>query len=101
MEIGLNLVAAYENGVIFKKDVLDVDESQYISNITKAAHESFNLSVEIGYLTKENVDIVIRNVFYSCKGLAEESKFMADVVVEDMLKGAHRAAKAVEAQTNK
>jgi hypothetical protein len=72
-----------------------------LSNITQAAQESFNLSVEVGYLTKENVDIVIKNVFYSCKALAEESKFMADVVVEDMLAGAQRAAKAVEAQVQK
>jgi large subunit ribosomal protein L10 len=100
MEIGLNLVACYENGTIFKKDVLDVDEAQFIANITKSATESFNLSVEIGYVTKENIDIIVRNVFYSCKALAEESKFMADVVVEDMLANAERAAKNVQAQTN-
>jgi large subunit ribosomal protein L10 len=100
MEIGLNLVAAYENGTIFKKDVLDVDEKRFMSNISQAAQESFNLSVEIGYLTKDNVELIVRNVFYSCKALAEETKFMADVVVEDMLANAERAAKNVQSQAN-
>jgi len=100
MEIGLNLTAVYEDGVIFKKDVLDIDETKFMADLTNAAQQSFNLSVEVGYFTKENIDIIVRNVFYSCKALAEESKFMADVVVEDMLAGAHRAAKEVQAQTN-
>jgi len=95
MEIGLNLVASFENGTIFKKDVLDIDEKKFMENLIKSASESFNLSVEIGYLTKENIELVVRNVFYSCKGLAEESKFLADVVVEDMLSNAERSAKSI------
>ena len=99
MEIGLNLTATYENGVIFKKQVLDVDEDKIKEQLTQAAQESFNLSVEAGYFTKENIEIIVRNVFYSCKALAEESKFMADVVVEDMLAGAERSAKSLQIST--
>lgn len=98
MEIGLNLVASFEKGVIFKKDVLDIDEEKFLSYITKAASESFNLSVEAGYFTKENVEVIINNVFYSCKALAEESKFMADVVVEDMLAKAEQGAKSLQSE---
>lgn len=100
MEIGLNMTAAYDHGTIFDRAVLDVDEEKLIQQITDAAQESFNLSVEAGYITKDNVDIIIQNVFYSCKGLAVESKFMADVVVEDMLASAESAAKSVEKATN-
>ena len=74
MEIGLNLTASFEKGVIFKRDVLDIDEDKYLADITAAACESFNLSVEAGYFTKDNVDVIIQNVFYSCKAVAEESK---------------------------
>jgi len=99
MEIGLNLVATFEKGVIFKKSVLDIDEEKFLADITKAALESFNLSVETGYFTKENVDVIIQSIFYSCKALAEESGFMADVVLEDMLAGAERSAKSLQAET--
>src|SRR3989338_947309 len=43
MEIGLNLVAAYERGTIFTKSILDVNEDEYVNNITKAAQWAFNL----------------------------------------------------------
>jgi large subunit ribosomal protein L10 len=98
MEIGLNLVASFDNGTLFKKSVLDIDEEKFLSDITKAAQESFNLSVEAGYFTKDNINVILQNVFYSCKALAEESGFLADVVVEDMLSTAERSAKSVQAE---
>ena len=100
MEIGLNLTASLEDGTIFKKDVLDVDEEQFIADITRLAQESFNLSVEAGYLTKENVEIVVQKVFRECKAVAEESGFLADVVVEDMLAKAEGSAKSLKSTAN-
>jgi large subunit ribosomal protein L10 len=98
MEIGLNLTATFEEGVIFQREVLDVDEEQIINNITKAAQESFNLSVEAGYFTKDNVNVIIQKVFSECKALAEESGFLADLVVEDMLASAERSAKSLQSE---
>ncbi len=45
MDIGLNLTAVWENGLILKKDVLDVDEEQYQSDIASAASWAFNLAM--------------------------------------------------------
>src|SRR3989338_4778984 len=61
MEIGLNVVAIYENGDVFSSDVLGVDEQQYIDNITRASSWAFNLSVESCYVTKQNADLIIAN----------------------------------------
>jgi large subunit ribosomal protein L10 len=100
MEIGLNLTASFEDGTIFKKAVLDVDEEQFVADITRLAQESFNLSVEAGYLTKDNVEIVVQKVFRECKAVAEESGFLADVVVEDMLAKAEGSAKSLKSAAN-
>jgi large subunit ribosomal protein L10 len=100
MEIGLNLTASFEDGTIFKKDVLDVDEEQFVADITRLAQESFNLSVEAGYLTKDNVEIVVQKIFRECKAVAEESGFLADVVVEDMLAKAEGSAKSLKSAAN-
>jgi large subunit ribosomal protein L10 len=59
MEVGLDLVAIYEKGVIFTKKVLDVDEEQFISDLQKLARDAFALSVEIGFTTKDNVEYLI------------------------------------------
>ena len=47
MEIGINVLAALENGVIYKKDLLSVDESEYINNIKLSITNVINLSVKI------------------------------------------------------
>ena len=49
MEIGLNLVAAYEGGSIFDKKILAVDEQEYIDNVTQASRWAFNLAMEIAF----------------------------------------------------
>jgi large subunit ribosomal protein L10 len=70
MEIGLNLVAVYEKGLIFTNDILSVDEQQYIDNITTAAKWAMNLSVEAGYITKDNIEVMIAKAANDSKALA-------------------------------
>src|SRR3989344_2931302 len=70
MEIGIHLLAALENGVIFGKDVLSVDETLYINNLKLAASNSFNLAFSIAYPTKENIKLLIKKAFMDSNGLA-------------------------------
>ncbi len=61
MEIGLALTAVYEDGSIYTKDILGVDEQEYIDNLTQAHSYAFNLAYETGYPTKETVEAKINN----------------------------------------
>jgi large subunit ribosomal protein L10 len=60
MEIGLNLKAIYQDGQIFKSDVLSVSEEEYIQNIQTAASEALNLAVFITYATQETTEILLQ-----------------------------------------
>ena len=62
MEIGVNLVATFEDGSIFKKDILEVDESVYVDKLKEIVSNALNLSVKIGYVTKDNVNLVLSKV---------------------------------------
>ena len=53
MEIGINLVALYENGTIFEKETLDLNLDDYKSKIEQAYSGSYNLAFNTGYPTKE------------------------------------------------
>ncbi len=90
MEIGLDIVAVYEGGTIYLKNVLDIDEEQFISDMEKAAQWAFNLAVETAYPSKETIGLLAVKAFSQGKSLALESGFMADAVVEEMLAKAHR-----------
>ena len=90
MEVGLDIVAAYEDGTIYPRKLLDIDEEQFMGELTTAAQGAFNLAIESGYITKENAGVFIIKAFNQAKSLAMESGFMADAVVEDMLSKAER-----------
>lgn len=98
MEIGLDVTAVFENGSIFTKDVLSVDEKQYISNITLAHQWAFNLAVEAGVLTKETTEYLVQKAFCESRALAVEQGILADLVVEDVLAKAHNAMLAVASE---
>ena len=51
LTVGMDLGAAYENGTIFKKDVLAIDEEAFMGNLNYVITSSFNLAAFISYTT--------------------------------------------------
>ena len=59
MEIGLNLIAVYENGGVLPGKVLDIDEEQYKKDFCQMAAEAFNLAVFAGITNKDTIEPLI------------------------------------------
>jgi len=85
MEIGLGLVAAYEDGIIYQKDILDIDEEQYNNNINLAASQAFNLAFNITYVTKDNISFLIGKAFNDTKALGISQEILDNGIIEDLL----------------
>ncbi len=98
MEIGLDLVAIYENSIIYARDVLSVDEQQYMDNVLLAFQQALALSVSIGYATKDNIKVMIGKAFNDAKYLALSKELVSDVVVQKMMTDAERAAMGIHGQ---
>ena len=64
MEIGLDLTATYEEGEIFEKKLLNINEQEYIDNIAKAHQWSFNLAMDTGIMTPETTELMIAKAFF-------------------------------------
>lgn len=97
MEIGLDLVAAYENGEIYGKSLLSVDEKQYIENIVKAHNWAFNLSIEARIFNKATVEFMVGKASKDARSLALAQDIMAKEVVGDILAKAERQMHAISA----
>jgi large subunit ribosomal protein L10 len=69
MEIGLNLVAVFENGMIYGKDILSIDEEKVIADLTAAHSMAFNLAVEAKITTKETVEFMLAKAEREAKAL--------------------------------
>ncbi len=59
MEVGLDLVAVYENGLIYTRGILSIDEKEYMSRLSNASRWAFNLANYIAYPTKDTIKVLI------------------------------------------
>jgi large subunit ribosomal protein L10 len=98
MEIGLNLTAAFENGIIYTKSVLSVDEKEYIDKVTTAATWALNLSVEAGIYNKDNVEICIQNAASNARNLAVDATIYAADVIEMIIAKANNHAQGLASE---
>lgn len=92
MEIGLDLVAIYEDGIIYGKDVLAIDEDMFMGNLMKCISGAFEVSLEAGYATKDNAERMIAKAFREAKEVAIEGNILADAIVEELIERSQRAA---------
>lgn len=72
MEIGLNLLLTYKNGEILTKEVLNIDEKEFLNSLVQAFHEALNLAVNTSYSTKETINILLKKA--QLEALALEKK---------------------------
>ncbi len=92
VEIGLELVAVYENGDILTKDVLDIDEEAYLNEMKSAHSEAFKLAVELNYPIEEVIAIVLPKIHGEARTLALEQDILTNETSEDILKKAESGA---------
>lgn len=71
MEVGLNIVAIYENGMIYGKEALDF-VNIFPEKLKEGFSQALNLSVAICYPTKDNIKFLLAKAFNSAA--AVESK---------------------------
>ncbi|MBW3018617.1 50S ribosomal protein L10 [Candidatus Woesearchaeota archaeon] len=96
MEIGMDLACVYENGVIYDKKVLDIDEDKFLADLVGSAQQAVNLAVEIGMPTKETIEIMLAKAGREATTLADEANFMAKGMEMDILAKAHRIATHIQ-----
>ena len=85
MEVGLDLVAVYENGLIYKRDVLSVDESEYRNRLANASRWAINLANYISYPTKETIRTLIGKAYNDAKNLGVAKNIFDKGIIEILL----------------
>ncbi|MEM5793333.1 MAG: 50S ribosomal protein L10 [Candidatus Aenigmatarchaeota archaeon] len=96
MEIGINLLAAWEDGVVFTSDTLRVDEEEYLRMLNLAYNHAVNLSVNISYPTKETIELLLMKAFIDSKTLGLECNIIDKGIIEDIIKKAEIQAQSLK-----
>ncbi len=85
MEVGLDLVAVFENGIIYGRDVLLVDEAEYLRRLSNASRWAFNLAVYAGYPSKETIRLLIGKANNDAKALGVAQNIFDKGIIELLL----------------
>jgi len=85
IEVGVNLLVVWENGVVYEKEILDVDEELYTQNIKEAHTYALNLCVNVCYPNEESIKILLRKAYQYGKNLGINAKILDRGVVEDLV----------------
>jgi len=96
IKIGLNIKAAYEEGIIYLKDTLDIDTEQIAAQVSLASSASFQLALEIGYLTPQTTELLLGKAFHSAKAVALEGAILTPFTTEEIIAKASRAAASIK-----
>ena len=97
MEIELNLVAVWDEGMVFGKDILFIPQEHYISELQQAYSQSFNLAVNMGYMTKETVPAIIGKAHREAVSLALAANIITPETAGRILAKATAQADALKA----
>jgi len=100
MELGLDIPAMYEAGVIYDRKVLDIDEDKFLADLTQAGAWARNLAVDISYPTKDTIELLLIKAHKNTKAIALEANILADGVKEDVLAKAERQMKSLKSTAN-
>ena len=98
VEIGLNISAAYENGMIYTGDVLGIDSETTLARIQEAQMLSLSLAYNAGVYNKETIKLFLRKAFTEGMSLAINTEVVNKETIELLLAKANMQMQSVAAQ---
>src|SRR3989338_8774278 len=100
MEVGLDLVAVFENGLVYGRDVLSVDEKEYLSRLTNASRWAFNLAIEISYPTKSTINLLIGKAYNDAKAIGIAQNIFDKGIIDFLLGKAQQQMLSLKTAAN-
>jgi len=97
-EVGMELVSAWEAGLVYPRAILDVDEKAYLANLQSGGRSALNLSVFIAFPNRQNIQLLIGKAARESMSLAVNAEIPEKESVPLILAKAFRQASAVKAK---
>jgi large subunit ribosomal protein L10 len=101
--VGLEIRAIYEGGLVFKAKDLAVDVDGMLSLMGSASAKAFNFATEIGYATPETINAILQKAFVGARSLVAEGGIpvpgMMDVVLSRAAANAQALASLSKRET--
>ncbi len=98
IELGLNLHAVFENGSIYRPDVLDIDIDRFMGQLRTASFTALTLSMEAGWVNTHTIRPLLTKAYRSAYTLAVEKNIYTKETTPLLLAKAHASMLSVSSQ---
>jgi large subunit ribosomal protein L10 len=98
IELGLNLHAVFENGSIYRPDVLDINMDRFMDQLRTASFTALTLSMEAKWITTQTIRPLLTKAHRSAYTLAMEKKIYTKETTPLLLAQAHASMLSVSSQ---
>lgn len=99
IQLGISLNAVFEEGNLFKPDVLDIDIDQFRLKIHQASFNALTLALETAWVNKQTVTPLITKAHRDAFGLAMELGIINKETVKHIIAKTHRAMLALASKS--
>ena len=89
IEIGMELHAVFEDGSIFKPDVLDIDMDKFMVQLRQASSNAFGLAIESAWTNELTIKPLLQKAYHHAFVLAMEQNILTNDTVKNLLSKAH------------
>ena len=97
-EIGLDLNAACEGGVVYTSDILTIDEESTKAKVVKAYQNAFNLAYNANVYTKDTVKLFMQKAHSEALSLSYSAKIVNKETIQFYLAKANAEASVLKAK---
>jgi len=94
--VGIELRAVYEGGLVFQTKDLAIDVDSLISQFSSASARAFGFAVEIGYVTSDTIGPILQRAQAKARSLVVETGIPVPGMMDIVLAKAVANAKAIE-----
>ena len=98
IELGLHLHAVYENGSIYRPDVLDIDMDRFMGQLRTASLTALGLSLEAGWTNTQTIRPLLTKAYRSAFALAMEKNIITKETMKPLLAKAQASMLSVSSQ---
>jgi len=98
IRLGLNLHAVFENGSIYRPDVLDIDMDRFMGQLRTASFTALSLALETGWANTQTIRPLLTKAYRSAYTLAMDRNIYTKDTMKSLLAKAHASMLSVSSQ---
>ncbi|RLI94976.1 MAG: 50S ribosomal protein L10 [Candidatus Altiarchaeales archaeon] len=98
IEVSLKIMAAYEDGILYTPDVLQINDEKLFSDIKNAHLNAFNLAINSNIINSFTIQFIIIRAFNNARNLALNSEIINRDTIEFLLRMAYQQMNSLKSK---